>query len=143
MSTATFDGLAHTVTIKDKDGKVIATGAANNRTDSHSTLQFVPNGRYYVQDAKAPHTHGGTKDTVDGEYGSYGIIRFDVPGHVGVGLHAGREKTADRTPQRAVGPDHVTQGCIRTNEATMQSLKTLMATDPLESITVVANKRQR
>ena len=130
MSTVVFDGLAHTLTVKDKDGKVVAIGAANNRTDSHATLQFVPNGVYSLQDSKAPHTHGGTKDTVDGEYGSYGIIRFNVPGHLGVGIHAGRAKIADQTPQRAIGPDHVTQGCIRTNEDTMKSLTTLMTKDP-------------
>ena len=115
----------------------------NDRTDSHADLQFVPNGSYAVLDTKASPRHGGTHDTIDGEYGSYGIIRFNVPGHTGIGIHAGREKTADRTPQRSMGPDHVTQGCIRTDEATMQALTILMMTDPLDSITVISNKRQR
>ncbi len=143
MSTATFDGQTHTLTIKDKAGNVVATGAANNRTDSHSTLQFVPDGNYSVQDAAASHRHGGTHDTVNGEYGSYGIVRFNVAGHLGVGIHAGRQLTADKTPQRAIGPNHVTQGCIRTTEDVMKSLTTLMSSDPLETVTVVNNERQR
>ena len=143
MSVLTFDGQTHTVTILDKTGKVIATGPANNRTDSHATLQFVPNGSYNVQDQTATHRHGGTHDTVNGEYGSYGIIRFNVPGHDGVGLHAGRATVADKTPQRAIGPDHVTQGCIRTNEAVMGSAAGVMKDDPITSMVVVNNRRQR
>ena len=143
MSTLQFDGTAHTVTLTDNAGKVVATGAANNRTDSHATLQFVANGMYIVMTPAAPQRHGGAKDSVDGEYGSFGIVIFNVPGHVGVGVHAGRLHKPDLTPQRAAGPDHVTQGCIRTTEEMMSSITTLMKTDPLATVTVLNNRKQR
>ena len=143
MSTLTFDGTAHTITLKDSTGNVVASGAANNRTDSHATLRFVANGTYSVITATAPQRHGGAKDSVEGEYGSYGIVIFSVPGHVGVGVHAGRQHKADLTPQRSIGPDHVTQGCIRTTEDMMQSITTLMKTDALQSISVQNNRKQR
>ncbi len=91
----------------------------------------------------APRRHSGDKDSLHGEYGTSGIVLFNVPGHVGVGVHAGRLHKPDLTPQRAVGPDHVTQGCIRTSEEMMQTITTLMKSDPLISVIVVNNRKQR
>jgi hypothetical protein len=143
MSTVTFDGQAHILRVRDRHGRVVGTGPANNRTDSHANLQFVPNGIYTVQDPVFPHRHGGAEDTVNGMYGTFGIVRFVVDGYVGVGIHAGRQSQPDSTPQRAIGPDHVTKGCIRTNEETMRCLTELMRNDPLLRVIVRNNRRQR
>jgi len=143
MSDIEFNGQDHTVTLKDRNGNVVATWDANNRTDSAATLQFVPNGRYPVLDQNAPHRHPGDRDTVNGEYGTQGIIRFNVPGHDGVGIHAGRQNRHDRTPEAAAGVDHVTEGCIRTNEDAMQAIANTMRNDPLRHITVRHNRNQR
>ena len=143
MSTLIFDGMAHTITLKDSAGEPVSSAAANNRTDSHATLQFVPNGTYIVLTQKTAQRHSGDKDSLNGEYGSFGIVIFNVPGHVGVGVHAGRLHKADLTPQRSMGPDHVTQGCIRTTEEMMATITTLMREDPLISVVVVNNRKQR
>ena len=142
MSDLTFDGRTHTLTLRDRNGNVIGSWDANNRTDSHATLQFVQNGTYNFQDTRTTHRHGA-EDTANGQYGTQGIARFDVPGHDGVGVHAGRQTSPDRTPQRGVGPDHVTEGCIRTTEAAMQAITNAMRQDPLTSMTVVNNHNQR
>ena len=143
MSTLTFDGTAHTLTLRDSAGDPVSSGTANNRTDSHATLQFVSNGTYNVLTQSAPRRHSGDKDSLNGEYGTFGIVVFDVPGHVGVGVHAGRLHKPDLTPQRAMGPNHVTQGCIRTTEEMMGTITTLMREDPLISVVVVNNRKQR
>lgn len=152
MSTLEFDGQSHILTLKDEFYKIVATGHANNRTASTAPLQFVLDGHYAFQDICVPHRHGHTADThnpkvladsVNGEYGSYGIIRFDVPRHPGVGVHAGRQTLHDLTPQRSTGPDYVTMGCIRTNEVMMGQIVTHMRMDPLQFLYVHYNRRQR
>ena len=143
MSTATFDGQTHTITVKDKAGKIIATGKANNRTANAATLPYVPTGIYTVLDRSGAHPHGPAEDALNGEYGTFGIIRFNVPRHAGIGIHAGRQSTQDRTSKHAVGPDHVTMGCIRTDETTMKTLTDLMKSDPLESVIVVNNNQRQ
>jgi len=143
MSDLTFDGQTHTLTLRGQEGNIVGTWAANNRTDSHATLQFIPNGNYAVRDSRAPTRHGATDDSIDGRYGTQGIVQFNVPGHVGVGIHAGRQVTADLTPERSAGPDHVTNGCIRTNEAAMRAIVNTMRNDPLTVVRVVNNRNQR
>jgi hypothetical protein len=143
MSHVTFDGQTHELIVRDRNGRVVGTGHANNRTDSHATLQFVPDGTYAVRDRVVPHRHGRAEDTVNGMYGTFGIIRIVMNGHVGIGIHAGRQSEPDTTPERAIGPDHVTKGCIRTNEETMRCITELMRNDPLLSVTVLNNRRQR
>jgi hypothetical protein len=82
-------------------------------------------------------------DSVDGHFGTQGIVQFNVPGHIGVGIHAGRQETADLTPERRAGPDHVTNGCIRTNEDAMRTIVNTMRNDPLTVVRVVSNRYQR
>ena len=143
MSEITFNGHDHTITLRDSNGVVIGTWRANNRTTSASSLQFVQNGNYPVEDRHRPHTHGVTQDSADGEYGTHGIVRFTVPGHDGVGIHSGRQNLADRTPQRGMGTDHVTQGCIRTTDEAMGVIEETMSHDPLTQIRVEHNRNQR
>ena len=47
--------------------------------------------------------------SANGPYGLHGIIRFDVPGHPGTGVHSGRANA-----RHLPGPEHPTMGCIRT-----------------------------
>lgn len=143
MSTITFDGSTHQLTLRNSAGSVVGTWPANNRTDSHSTLRFVPNGSHEVLDPRIPHRHSGNADTANGEYGTHGIIRIRVLGHDGVGIHAGRNHTPDRTPEHGIGPDHVTQGCIRTTEDAMRTIAQTIANDPLQSVQVQNNRNQR
>ncbi|AQS86059.1 MAG: L,D-transpeptidase [Acetobacter aceti] len=144
MSQLVFDGTEETLVLIDKNGKSVGSWHANNRTDSHATLHFVPNGSLPFQDRTAPHRHSAPNaDTVNGEYGSFGIIRMmPFDGHAGVGVHAGRANTPDKSILRGIGPDHVTQGCIRTTEDAMKAITGVMAQDPLLTITVKNNRRK-
>jgi hypothetical protein len=142
MAHLTFNGHTHTLTLRDHGGRIIGTWPANNRTDHIATLRFVPNRDYTVQDTNAPNLHD-TGDSINGEYGTQGIVRFYVHGHDGVGVHAGRETDPDHTPEHSIGPDHVTMGCIRTTEEAMITIVNTMGNDPLTSIRVVHNRNQR
>jgi hypothetical protein len=141
MADLTFDGTAHTVALTDRTGKVIGTWHANNRTAYDAKLRFIPNGTYRVQDSRTPNLHG-THPSVNGPYGTQGIVRFGVPGHDGVGIHAGRQTLPDRTSQHGSGPDHVTYGCVRTTEEAMRAIANTMRGDPLTTIRVINNHNQ-
>jgi hypothetical protein len=143
MSRIVFDGIAHTVTLTDKDGNMLGAWPANNRTDSRATLRFVPNGPHAVEDMHGPHRHTPAEDAVEGEYGTFGIVRFGVVGHEGVGVHAGRRTTPDGTPEHGIGPEHVTMGCIRTTEEAMAVITETISTDVLIQVLVQNNHNQR
>lgn len=150
MADLTFDGQTHTLTLRDRNGRTVGAWDANNRTDSHATLRFVPNNNYFFQNSRAPTQHGGQLDrngvlldSVNGEFGTQGIVQFNVPGHDGVGVHAGRQTIQDATPERGVGPDHVTYGCIRTTDEAMSAIVNTMRNDPLTNIRVINNRDQR
>lgn len=99
-------------------------------------MRHLPNRSYIIQDKSATHMHTlhPEDDTINGKYGTYGIVRFFVPGHEGIGVHSGR-KNAIRNP----GAIHPTEGCIRTTEEAMQTIHELIHTDILNSITVINN----
>lgn len=134
MSKLEFDGVRHRLRLVDRQGMVVGTWVAYNNIDSHAMIQpHIPNGSYVVRDASRLPPHAANPN---GPYGSYGIIRFNVPGHVGVGVHSGRAH-ASHLP----GPPHPTMGCIRTTDAAMKSIKDFMATDPLTVIVVSGNSQ--
>ena len=134
MSTLKFDGATHQLSLVDGRGKVVGTWPAYNNIDSHASIQpHLANGDYSVEDRTRPHPHPANPN---GPYGSYGIIRFDVPGHVGIGVHSGR---ADA--RRLPGPRHPTMGCIRTTDVAMKIIKDLMATDALTTIDIRGDSR--
>lgn len=134
MSKLKFDGALHQITLTNSSGAVVGTGPAYNNVDSHASLRpHLPNGNYVIRDSRRPHAHTANPN---GPYGSYGIIRFDVPGHVGVGVHSGRA-TARHLP----GPQHPTMGCIRTSDAAMKDIRDFMANDPLTTISVTGNSQ--
>lgn len=83
MSKLKFNGATHQIVLVDGRGTVVGTWPAYNNIDSHASIQpHLANGSYMVRDRVRPHPHAANPN---GPYGSYGIIRFDVPGHVGVG----------------------------------------------------------
>ncbi|GLQ88967.1 L,D-transpeptidase [Dyella flagellata] len=134
MSKLHYDGEKHQVSLISKDGKTLGTWTAYNNVDSHATVKsHLPNGSYQVQDKTAPHRHAADPN---GPYGSYGIIRFDVPNHSGIGLHSGRAN-AKHLP----GPQHPTMGCIRTSDEAMLAIKDAIASDPLTVMEVAGNRQ--
>jgi hypothetical protein len=143
MSDVTFNGETYILTLRDQNGAVVGNWHANNRTTHAATLQFVPNGEHQVEDQNRPHTHGPEEDKFDGEYGSLGIIRFNVEGHEGVGIHSGRQGVRDLTPEHGTGPEYVTQGCIRTTDEAMSVISETMREDPLLVVHVEENRNQR
>lgn len=131
MTRLVFDGDKHELSLMGNDDAVIGTWSAYNNVDSHATIKHVQNGTYTIQDKSKPHYHAADPN---GPYGSYGIIRFNVAGHPGIGVHSGRA-SAKYKP----GPQHATMGCIRTTDEAMEKIKTSMATSSLSTIEVRNN----
>ncbi|RKP52467.1 L,D-transpeptidase [Trinickia fusca] len=131
MSTLKFDGNAHQISLVDSEGKTVGTWAAYNNVDSQATIRHVLNGIYHVQDRVAPHPH---QALANGPYGLHGIIRFNVPGHPGIGVHSGRANA-----RHLPGPQHPTMGCIRTSDDAMSAISNVMRHDALTTIEVTNN----
>lgn len=131
MSILKFDGKTHQLSLVNKDGSVLGSWAAYNNTDSHATIRYVKDGTYSILDKTEPRRH---KADANGPYGLYGIIRFEVPGHPGIGVHSGRAKA-----RHLPGPEHPTMGCIRTTDTAMLTIKTVMRGDSLLTIDVENN----
>jgi hypothetical protein len=151
MSELIYDGVLKRLTLLDKDRKVVGFWRANNRVDSGYAkahgLHFLPNGTHSIlkQDQLNPHPHPGQSDeyghfdSVNGKYGPYGIVRIDphaIPGHNGLGIHSGRANFPDVDRR---GPDHPTEGCIRTIDEAMQKIVLTMKYDPLLTVKVMNN----
>ncbi|MDY1037893.1 L,D-transpeptidase family protein [Lelliottia sp. CFBP8978] len=130
MSRLIYNGLTHRLSLLDGDYNVIGIWEAYNNVDSTATMRHVNNGTYSIQDTRTPHLHPG--DNADGPYGAYGIIRFNYPGHRGVGVHSGQAHNP-----RVPGPQHWTMGCIRTTDEAMQKIKDYMSNSPLSTIEVL------
>jgi hypothetical protein len=131
MSKLIFDGSAHELSLIDSNGKKIGTWIAYNNVDSHASLTHIENRSYIPSDTIMPHYHAADPNS---SYGSYGIIRFNVPGHSGIGIHSGRVN-AKHTP----GPQHPTKGCIRTTDEAMKTIRDTMSTSPLTEVEVKNN----
>src|SRR5262249_6243020 len=83
--------------------------------------------------------HGVVKDSVNGSFGRFGILRlmpFSLNGvtHEGVGIHSGRANRG--------GADHPTNGCIRTTDDVMEALFYYIMNDPLVTVIVMNNHDQ-
>lgn len=131
MSKLIFNGMTHQISLLGDDGKAVGTWAAYNNVDSHATLTHLTNQTYIVQDRTAPHHHHAS---ANGPYGLHGIIRFNVAGHPGIGVHSGRAN-AKRLP----GPAHPTMGCIRTTDEAMQIISASIKAAPLTTVEVTNN----
>jgi hypothetical protein len=147
LSDLIFDGATNTITLVDKNGRVVGKWAAYDNVDSSATLGKLTDGTYRFLDTKAPHLHGGTADTPSGEFGPDGIFRLqefrgaDGQEHTGVGVHAGREGDPDLRGRE--GPEHATMGCVRTCSAATGTIRELVKTDPLETLRVINNRKQK
>jgi len=131
MSKLEFNGSTHQLSLMDGNGKVVGTWAAYNNVDSHATIKHLQNKAYTVQDTITPRHHAAS---VNGPYGSYGIIRFNVSGHPGIGVHSGRANA-----RHLPGPMHPTMGCIRTSDEAMLAITNFMKAAPLTTIEVTQN----
>jgi hypothetical protein len=126
-----FDGRTHQITLIGSDGEAQGTWPAYNNVDRHARLTHLQNRTYTVGDRNAPHRHAAS---ADGPYGLHGIIRFDVPGHPGIGVHSGRANA-----RHLPGPAHPTMGCIRTSDEAMRTIVVFMRDSPVITIEVTNN----
>lgn len=131
MSRLMFNGNTHQISLIDDNGRTVGTWAAYNNVDSHATLTHINNGSYNVQDRTTPHQH---RADPNGPYGSHGIVRFNVAGHPGIGVHSGRANA-----RHLPGPQHPTMGCIRTTDEAMAEIANTARTSPLTTIEVIHN----
>jgi hypothetical protein len=148
MSELVFNGATLQISLIDRNGNTVGSWQANNVVEQRGThLRFVPNGTHVLIDRSMPHRHAGSdahgipRDSARGAYGSHGIVRLaPIHGHAGIGVHSGRAGVPDG--RRRMGPDHATQGCIRTTDEAMRVIAQTMRTDALRSITVRNNREQ-
>lgn len=123
-----FERKTNKITLFDKSGlKVGSYEAYNNVVAGH---QPYPAGIHKFSHAKAH-----DNDAPGSDYGSYGIVVFDVPKRTGMGVHSGRSD-AKNNP----GPKHPTLGCIRTTDEAMKKIVELHKTDKLTLLKVVDNQ---
>ena len=146
MSRLIFDGMLHTITLYNAKEENIGSWEAYNNIDHHvKDMRHLPNKTYMMQDTLFAHKHPEkpNMDTIDGEFGTYGIVRFHTPAtkynkvHTGVGVHSGR------LFHNPAGPKYYTMGCIRTNEEAMKAITELMSSDALQTITIINNMPTR
>ena len=131
MSNLVFNGQTHELSLFGDDGKLSGKWPAYNNVDRHATLTHLRNRTYAVQDRRVPRLHAAN---ANGPHGLHGIIRFNVPGHPGIGVHSGR--AAART---LPGPAHPTMGCIRTSDEAMRAILAVMRESPLRTVEVINN----
>lgn len=80
--------------------------------------------------AWAPGTYSYSYSTVhrddapNSSYGTSGNTVFNVPGCIGCGVHSGREGVSDALGRS--GPQHATQGCIRTTDDATRLIRSLI-----------------
>lgn len=128
LSSAIYDNATHTLTIFDNDGNIVGSYPAYNNTTSTSRGPWAPG--TYTYDQYVSHQGGP-----DSPYGSNGAFEFNVPGCIGCEIHSGRQNIPDGRGRR--GPQHATNGCIRTTDAGTKKLLDLQNSgDPLTVLQV-------
>lgn len=143
MSKLLFDNSVKKIFLYNAQEKELGNWEAYNNPDSTSSLKFVPDGVYIMQDQTTPFRHPSSPedDTTEGKYGAYGIVRFyitvDGQVHSGVGVHSGRAHYSTLKP----GPQYWTKGCIRTTDEAMKMISETMQKDSLKTIEVIHNTR--
>ena len=137
MSKLVYNGHDHTIELVGADGKSIGKWTAYNNIDhafaakNYGGAAHLTDGSYSTVDTSKPHAHVADPN---GPYGSHGIIRFNYPGHSGVGVHSGRANA-----KHAAGPQHATHGCIRTTDAAMKAISDAIASDAVGTVEVKGN----
>ena|SRR5690348_7505870 len=130
MSTLHFDRASGRLFLLDANMKPLGgPWVAANFVDSSSKGPFPP-GTFKVDAWQSHQAHDGP-DTV---FGTQGVLLFLVPGRDGMGVHAGRQNSADGLGRK--GPFHCTFGCIRTSEDAMRAISDTDAKDRVTEITV-------
>jgi RHS repeat-associated protein len=129
LSSLVFNGPAGTLTILDGSGNVVGVYPAGNNAQSGSRGPW-PAGTYDY-DYHTSHADDGPNSA----FGSNGNFVFKVPGCIGCGTHSGRANIPDRRGRS--GPQHATNGCIRTTDEATSKMKQLTSQgDPLKTLTV-------
>jgi hypothetical protein len=131
MSTLYFNRSAHTIALTGGDGTAIGNWTAYNNVDSASAPW--DDGSYNFDYRK---THAD--DAPDSAYGSYGIFIFKTPPRTGLGVHSGRENVKDGLGRK--GPQHATNGCVRTTDDAMKQILATHTNDPLLSFTLAESE---
>lgn len=138
MSRFVFNGVSHTISLLGDNENEIGRWTAYNNIAVHDdhggliSLRYLRNGIYNIIDRDRPHAHNSSDDSINGGYGSYGIIRFNYPGHSGIGVHSGRANRG--------GATFVTYGCIRTTEEAMRLITNNIRISPLTTIDIRHNE---
>jgi RHS repeat-associated protein len=145
LSTITFDGRAHTITVYSAGGIRLVSFRAYNNVEirNYKTHDFtngpITNGPHAVIESDQ---HGAVRNlgnSPNGMYGPNGIIHVEdydaVTFHKAtvVGLHAGRKNKR--------GPEHPTDACIRTTDEAMSFINYYAGLDPLTEIDVQNNEQ--
>ena len=128
MAELVYNRSSKTLILKSNGGGEIGRWRAHNNAQRSSRGPF-PLGTYafswYSRHA------GGTPNS---RYGSYGNFIFDVPGRTGMGVHSGRATSTDGAGRK--GTAYATNGCIRTSDAAMRTIKSTHGSDPITQLTV-------
>ncbi len=125
------DATSHRITLIDRAGKTMGGLQSFNNVDRHATLTHLPNATFSFVDTIRPHPHPASPS---GPYGSHGILRFNIPGHRGIGVHSGRTNAANLP-----GPPHPTEECIRRTDDATLSISGAIKNDPLSTIDAIRN----
>ena len=121
FSDLVFDRSESTLTLYDSDGNEIGSWTAHNNVAEG--FEEWPEGTYDYS-WHSPHSDEDENDAC----GSGGNYIFEVEGHEGMGVHAGRANQG--------GTTYNTHGCIRTTAEAINQIGTTHSTDPLTSIEV-------
>jgi hypothetical protein len=165
MSYLIFDGDTNSLSLFDGSGKFVESWPATNRggpksdfriTRDEAFVSYIPDGNHKFEPASqhAPQKHKEKPqlDTLNGTYGTLGILRLvDIKlggqVHQGLGIHAGHQISRDstvvsRTPLQQLhhqGAYYRTNGCIRTTEAAMHRIAAVIVSDPPKFLNVRHN----
>jgi RHS repeat-associated protein len=117
-----------TLTMFDDAGNEIGTFPAANNAQSSSKGPWPPGIYPYLTHT----THAN--DAPNSEFGTNGNFQFKVPGRPGMGIHSGRRDVRDKRNKK--GPEHATNGCIRTTDEGTEAINEINEADPLRRLIV-------
>jgi RHS repeat-associated protein len=128
LSTIVYNNNTNTMTLTNNAGQDVGTFPAYNNTTNPAT-DPASAGPYSA--GTYPYTGYAPKaSNPDGPFGSNGAFHFPRPDCPGCEIHSGRANKG--------GPQHKTEGCIRTTDEGTAAIKGLIDNgDPPTSLTVV------
>jgi hypothetical protein len=131
MSRLVFSRGSHKLVLYSCTGEQMDSWPAYSNTNPGTNE--IPDGTYKFS-WHSPHTG----KTADSAFGSNGNFIFEVPGRIGIGIHSGREFSCVNP-----GPQHPTDGCIRTIDKATAKIREVHQRDPLALLTVKTNSSER